>query len=134
MTQPTVSKHLRHAPDVTSHAIPNKSLFHYSLTSGHITKKATFPLHMDASSYTSQWAAPLPLKLLLPMGDLDLYLMMFHRAHPTLQAKRHLNHSNRPRYSVCNNRPHLRIYTSKMQLNNNNHYIRLTAFFPGQPG
>jgi len=74
---------------------------------------------------------PFPLKLSLPMGDLDPHLI---RAHPSPQLKWHLvrfsrfaelisllrmwqtdRQTDRPtdrprRYSVCNNRPHLRTY------------------------
>jgi len=81
---------------------------------------------MHGSPYTLQWAAPFPSELPLPVsrGVSGPHLMhcMVSRAHP--QSKRHLDRfsrfcrthdrdrqadrlTDRPRYFVCNNRPHL---------------------------
>jgi len=62
-------------------------------------------------------------KLPLPMGDLDSHLMCGSLAHPSPQPKRHLDRfscfcrahycdrpTDRPHYSVGNNRPHLSTY------------------------
>jgi len=74
--------------------------------------------------YTLQWAAPSPSKLPLPIGRSGPHLThdsLGRWAHPSLPSKRHLDRfsrfcrahycdrqTDRPRYSVCNNRPHLR--------------------------
>jgi len=46
-------------------------------------------------SYTLQWAAPSPSKLLLRMGDLDAHLNHGSWAHPSPQPKRHLDRFSR---------------------------------------
>ena len=85
-----------------------------------IWQKAASPLHMEGIPYILQWAAGSPLKIPLSHGDLGLHLIMVSSAHPSPQPKRHLDGSaifagltimtDRPCYSVCNNRPHLRSY------------------------
>jgi len=63
-------------------------------------------------------------KLLLPIGDMDPCNTWFLGPLPSPQLKRHVDRfsrfagittvtdrqTDRPRYSVCNNRPHLRAY------------------------
>jgi len=77
--------------------------------------------------YTLQWAPSSP-KLLLPNthGGFGPHLTHDFWVHPSLQRKRHLDRfsrfaeltsvtdrwTDRPRYSVGNNRPHLRTYSS----------------------
>ena len=71
--------------------------------------------------YTLQWAAPSPLKLPLSHGELNSHLTHGSWAHPSPHPKRHLGRfsrfcraqdrdrpTDRPRYSVNSNQPHLR--------------------------
>jgi len=74
-----------------------------------------------------------PSKLPLPMWDLDSN-HTFPLAHPNQHPKRHFDrfsrfsaqltistdrHTERPRYSACNNRPHLRTHYGDAAYNNN---------------
>jgi len=103
-----------------------------------LTKRSTSPTHMDASDGTMSCLFP-PSNMPLPMGDLDLHLMV-PRAHPSPQPKWHLhldrfirfcrahNHdrqTDRPTNHtiVCKNRPHLR---TAMRPNNNKHQLSMT--------
>ena len=82
-----------------------------------IWQQAASLLRIDGILYTLQWAAPSPSEMLLFMDDLDPYLNMVHWVHLIPQPKWHLDRfscfagfttvTDRPRYSVCNNKPHL---------------------------
>jgi len=93
---------------------------------------ATFAQLMLESTYASQWASPFPLKIapfhgetgpphgclgppesLHPKQYLDQF-SRFCRAHDRDRLR------DRPRYSVCNNRPHLHILRCGLKMNKHN--------------
>jgi len=90
---------------------------------------------MDATDGTMSCLFP-PSKMPLPMGDLDLHLMV-PRAHPSPQPKWHLHLDRFSRFAghtimtdrptdhtiVCNNRSHLR---TAMRPNNNKYQLSMT--------
>ena len=89
--------------------------------------------HCTVSLYFTMGRPYLPSKLPLPMADLDPIPYMAPWAHQSPQHKHHLDwfsrfaglttvtdrltDTDRPRYSVCNNRPHQRfnVYSTAMR-------------------
>ena len=89
----------------------------------HLDRFSRFCKLSANSPYILQWAAPFLLKLPLRVGNLNPIQCMVPLVHPSLHhPKRHLERfsrahdcdrqtdgqTDRPRCSVCSNRPHLR--------------------------
>ena len=131
LTPVKVTKRPHHRPTWTVRSyLPAGANVHPSVTHAsahpthhpkhHLDRLSRFALLSAESPYTLQWAAPFPIKIVPSHGISGLHLIHSFLGPPestTQTASRSVfagltivtdRPTDKPHYSVCNNRPHLR--------------------------